>query len=219
MAKRDYKNNYCSVTEALGVLRKIGLEMWFKWNTAKFCDEKSAKGKEIGTQIHELIQRHIEANEMKISTQYPEEVTNAVKGFLLFKKEHPKIKFNLSEIAGTSEKYQFNFTVDCNASENGVEIVADWKTGECKKNDKPTIYDEHLYQVSAYVYAYNELKKSDIKRACIVCFAKDKVAYSLQWLNEKEIKEYFEEAFLPALTICKFQKRKKLEVKSKKEAV
>lgn len=209
MAKRDYQNNYPSVTEVLGVLRKIGLEMWFKWNTAKFCDEKSAKGKEIGTQIHELIQRHIELNEMKIETQYPEEVTNAVKSFLLFKKEHPEIKLNLSEIAGTSETYKYNYTVDCNGSENGVEIVADWKTGECKKKDKPTIYDEHLYQVSAYVYAYNELKKVDIQRACIVCFAKDKVSYNIQWLNGQEIKECFEEVFLPALRICNFQRRNK----------
>lgn len=214
MAKRDYRNDYPSVTETLGVLRKIGLEMWFKYNTAKFCDEKSEKGKEIGTQIHELIQRHIELNEMKIETQYPDEVTNAVKSFLLFKKEHPEVKFNLSEIPGTSEKYKFNFTVDCNGTENDIEIVIDWKTGECKKNSKPTIYDEHLYQVSAYVYGYNELKKADIKRACIVCFAKDKIAYNLQWLTEEEIKEHFEEVFLPALKICKHQRKKKAEAKS-----
>jgi hypothetical protein len=213
MAKRNYaevfNNNYPSVTEALGVLRKIGLEMWFKYNTAKFCDEKSAKGKEIGTQIHDLIQRHIELNEMRIETQYPEEVTNAVKSFLLFKKENPLIKLTLSEVMGVSEKYQFNFTIDCVGSENGIEIVADWKTGECKKEDKPKIYDEYLYQVSAYVYGYNESKKTDIKRAYIVAFAKDKIAYNIQWLNEQEIKECFEEAFLPALKICKFQKGRK----------
>ena len=213
MAKREYLNNYPSVTEALGVLRKIGLEFWFKWNTAKFCDKKSARGKEIGTQIHELIQGHIEQNEMKVSTQYPEEVTNAIKSFFLFKQEHPEIKLNLSEIAGTSEKYQFNFTLDCNGTENDVPITIDWKTGEAKKNARPTIYDEHLYQVSAYVYGGNELNKTDIKRACIVCFAKDKIAYNIRFLDEKEIKEYFEEAFLPALTICKLQRRKKLEGK------
>ncbi len=49
MAKRDYDNSYSSVTQILGVLRKIGLEYWFKFNTAKFCDEESNRGKITGT--------------------------------------------------------------------------------------------------------------------------------------------------------------------------
>lgn len=214
MAKRDYQNEYPSVTEALGILRKIGLEEWFRIHTKKFCEEKSAKGKKIGTQIHKLIQDHIELNEMKIETQYPAEVTTAIKSFLLFKKEHPDIKFNLSEIAGTSEKYQYNFTVDCQVTWKGIEIIADWKSGECKKEDFPKIYDEHLYQVSAYVYGFNEIKKANIQQAFVVCFAKDKLAYTIRYLNKAEIDEYFNEAFLPALTIYKLQKRKKLEVEN-----
>ena len=40
-----YTNKYPSVTTVLGVLRKLGLEMWFKNNTAQYCDEESRKGK------------------------------------------------------------------------------------------------------------------------------------------------------------------------------
>lgn len=227
MAKRDYPSNgYPSVTEALGELRKIGLEMWFKWNTAAFCDAKSKAGKEAGTDVHNLIQKHIEATELTIETKYPEEVKFALKSFMLFKKENPTIKLRLSEIPGTSEKYKFNFTIDCTADMPNETIIADWKTGECLKIDKktgevtdkgkPTIYDDHLYQVSAYVKGFNDLMKSDIKKACVVCFSKDTVAYNLQWLSAEEIEEYFNEAFIPALTICKLKKRKKLEEKSKK---
>ena len=86
--RRDYGNDYPSVTQALGILRKIGLENWFKYNTAKFCNEESNKGKLIGTQIHEAIQSHIEKEEVKVETQYSEEVMNALNSFMLFKKEN-----------------------------------------------------------------------------------------------------------------------------------
>jgi len=219
MAKRDYpKNGYPSVTEALSVLRKIGLEMWYKWNTAAFCDAKSKTGREAGTDIHNLIEKHINADKLEIETKYPDEVQFAIKSFFLFKKEHPEIKLRLSEIPGTSEKYGFNFTIDCTADTPESTVLGDWKTGECLKTDKktgevtdkgkPTIYDEHLYQISAYVKGFNDLMKSNINRAFIVCFSKDTVAYNLQWLSAEEIEEYFNEAFLPALTICKLQKRK-----------
>lgn len=217
-ARRQYNNNYVSVTEALGVLRKIGLEMWYKWNTAAFCDAKSKAGREAGTDIHALIERHINLESLTIETKYPEEVKTALKSFFLFKKENPEIKLKFSEIQGTSEINKYNFTIDCTAEKDGELFIADWKTGECLKTDKktgevtdkgkPTIYDEHLYQVSAYVKGYNELMGTDIQKACIVCFSKDTVAYNMQWLSREEIEEYFNEAFLPALTIAKLQKRK-----------
>ena len=225
MAKRDYpKNGYPSVTEALSVLRKIGLEIWFKVNTAEFCDAKSKAGREAGTDIHALIEKNINAVELKIETKYPEEVQFAMKSFFLFKKEHPEIKLKLSEIPGTSVKHGFNFTIDCMAEMPSEFVIGDWKTGDCLKENKktgettdkgkPTIYDEYLYQVSAYVKGYNELSLANVTKAFIVCFSKDTVAYNLQWLSSIEIDEYFNEAFLPALTICKLQKRKKAEAKS-----
>lgn len=223
-AKRDYpKNGYPSVTEALGVLRKIGLEFWFLYNTPEYCNAKSKAGREAGTDIHALIEKHINTEEMKIDTKYPNEVQFAMKSFFLFKKEHPEIKLKLSEIPGTSEKYGFNFTIDCTAEVVEETVISDWKTGECLKlnkktgemedKGKPTIYDEHLMQVSAYVKGFNDLMGSNIQKACIVCFSKDTVAYNLKWMGPEEIDEYFNEGFLPALTVCKFQRRKAEEAK------
>ncbi len=91
MARRDYDNDFPSVTTVLGVLRKIGLEMWMKYNTAKFCDEASEKGKLIGTQIHEAIENYILKNKVVVETEYGNEVTNVLKGFMLFQREHPEI--------------------------------------------------------------------------------------------------------------------------------
>jgi len=209
MAKRDYPHNgYPSVTQVLDVLRKIGLEFGFKVNTLDFITKASEKGKLIGTQIHEAIEAHIEEREVKVQTQYPDEVMNALKSFMLFKKEHPEFKLQKSELALTSELYHYNGTLDCSGSKDDIPIILDWKSGEKKKEDKPKVFPEYKYQVSAYVKAYNEIKKSNIEKAAIVVFAKDGIAYALEEMEKQEIDDCFNEVFLSALKIINYQRRK-----------
>lgn len=207
--KRAYDNDLPSVTTILGVLRKVGLEMWFKWHTAEFCDNASNKGKKIGTQIHEAIENYILKNEVKVETEYTEEVTNALKSFMLFRKDHPEVKLEWSEMMLTSLKHGYNGTMDCKAKMGDVPIVLDWKSGEAKKKDKPEIYDEYKYQVAAYVFAYNEVTGSDVDKAMIVSFAKDRIAYNIYTMEKEEIADCFNEAFLPALKIYNYQRRSK----------
>jgi len=207
--KRQYDNDFPSVTTILGVLRKVGLEMWYKYNTAKFCDEKSAKGKEIGTQLHEAIENYVLNNKVEIETNYAEEVTNALKGFMQFRKDHPEITLEWSEEMLTSKVHGYNGTMDCKAIRNNKAVILDWKTGEAKKKDTPAIYDEYRYQVAAYVKAYNEVHGENVEEAIIVSFAKDKVAYTFCEMGKEEIEECFTEAFLPALKIWNYQKKVK----------
>jgi len=213
MAKkhRQYENDYPSVTQILGVLRKIGLEMWFKYNTAKFCDDKSNRGKKIGTEIHEAIQSFIETGSAKMDTEYPEEVTNALNSFMLFRKENPA-PLKRAELPLTSERYKFNGTIDC----IGEDVMWDWKTGEAKTEDKPKIYDEWKYQLSAYVYLYNEVNNTNIEKAHIVAIAKDKIGYNIYSMNKQEIEDCFNKAFLPCLSILNYQKQQKQLAKEKK---
>jgi len=204
--KRQYNNLYPSVTQVLDVLRKIGLENWFKWNTIKFINEESSKGKAIGTLIHQAIQDHIELREVKVTTEYPEEVMNALKAFMQFKTDHPEIVLHKSEMMLTSEKYRYNGTLDCLAERNGIPIIVDWKSSRCKDKNIPDIYLEYVYQVAAYVKAYNEVSNANITQAIIVSLAKDKVAYALKEVNEQDINEAFEQVFIPALAIYEYQR-------------
>lgn len=201
---RDYDNDYPSVTTILGVLRKPALEYWFKVNTLRFCNEESSKGKIIGRQIHEAIQSYVETGKAKSETEFAEEVTNALKSFMLFLKENPEFKLKWAEMALVSEKYKFNGTIDCIAD----GIILDWKTSRCKEKEKPEIYEEYITQVSAYVNLYNEAKESNIEQAIIVSVAKDKVAYNTYRMNKEEIEGQFNEVFLPALRILNYQRRK-----------
>lgn len=205
MPRRAYENEYPSVTEILNVLRKIGLEAWYKYNTIKFINEESAKGKLIGTQIHEAIQSYIETGVASVETEYDEEVTNALKSFMLFREEHPEIKLTLAEIPLTSLIHGFNGTIDAPCPPE----LNDWKTAKCKEKEKPEIYLEYKYQTAAYVHLWNEHHPDSlINKVNIVALAKDKVAYNLFTMEEYEINEHFHNAFLPCLKILTHQKRK-----------
>lgn len=206
MAKRQYGNIYPSVTQVLDVLRKIGLEMWFKMNTLEYINDKSSKGKAIGTEIHKAIEQFINTGKTDFETVYADEVGTALKSFVLFRQEHPEFELKLSEIALTSEKHKFNGTIDCPCP----PVLIDWKTGEAKDKEKPPIYDEYKYQVAAYVYLWNENNEQKIETAFIVPFAKDKIAYNLYEMSKMEIDDCFREVFLPALRILYYKKLCKL---------
>lgn len=205
MSKRAYNNDYPSVTQVLDVLRKPGLEAWFKFNTLKLINEESSKGKLIGTQIHDAIQSFIETGKAKIETEYDVEVTNALKSFMEFKKTFP-LELKRSEVQLTSASYKFNGQIDCIGD---MGILFDWKTGKCKDKDKPDIYDEYKYQVSAYVHLYNENHEDKINQAIIVSISKDKVSYNTYEMEIDEINDCFNEVFLPALRILNYKRRTK----------
>lgn len=209
MARREYENSYCSVTQILGVLRKPGLENWFKYTPIKQIQKESEEGKLIGTQIHDAIHAYIQSQEVKVKTEHAEDVMNALKGFIQFTKDRPDLKLVNSEMAFTSEKYKFNGTLDCIGQIGEELILADWKTSKKGKKDKPEIYDEYITQVSAYVYLYNEVNKANINKAIILSLAKDDICYNLKELNKVELDSYFNEIFLPCLKIYNFQHRKK----------
>ena len=213
--KRDYENDFPSVTEVLNVLRKPGLEMWYRVNTPQFINEAMAKGKSIGTATHEAIESYITTGELKVDTEWPDEVTMALQSFVLFKKEHPEIILKSSEKKMTSDRYFFNGTMDVIGEIEGKKILGDWKTTACKDKEKPEIYDEARTQISAYRELYAEYEEY-VNSAFILSLAKDKVAYNLEFLGVDEMDSRFKEIFLPALSIKNYSKKHKQE---KKDAV
>jgi hypothetical protein len=209
---RDYQNDYPSCTEILGVLRNIALENWFKMHNLKFINAASGKGRVAGTDIHTAIDLYIETGVAKVDTTWPDEVTMALKSFVLFKRENPQIVLKKSEEGLTSELYKFNGTIDCvgwteEAGQLGIPLILDWKSSNAKEKEKPAIYDTYRYQLAAYVKLWNDVKKENIREALSVSIAKDKIAYNMYLMHEQEIDDCFNEVFLPALRIYNYQKR------------
>jgi len=198
--------NYPHVTSILSILRKPGLENWYKTNSAEFCNAESEKGKTIGTLIHKVIQNHIEKEKIEFETEYPDEVNNALKSFFKFKKEHPEFELKKAELSIVNEKYRYCGHLDCLAKEKNKPVILDYKTGKAKENDSPIIYPESIYQISAYVKAYNNINlKGNVDRAYILSLAKDKIAYGLLLISKEVLDEVFNEVFLPCLKIWQYQ--------------
>lgn len=192
---RDYKNNYKSVTEVLGLLRKPALEYWFKNNSLQFIQEESAKGRQIGTQVHDLIEQYISGKTPELNTIYETEVRNVAEGFVKLLKEHPDWKFKASEVSITNVDYRINGTIDAIVECGENRFVADWKTGKAKDKDAPEVYTEYVMQASAYDWLFNEnllkLGSNPINflnhPPVIISLAKDKVGYAMREVGRSEM--------------------------------
>jgi hypothetical protein len=220
--KRDYGNEYVSVTEVLGGIRKIGLEMWYKSHTKEECDRLSEKAKEIGSQIHELIESYVKGKEGVVKTKYQEEVNNGLKSFIKFRKEHPEIELEWAEQKIINDKFELNGTLDCIGKEKGETVIIDWKTGEAKEKEVPEIYTEYLIQLSGYTALHEgylcEVRAPRfkfIKKGYVVCLAKDKEGYGIKEVGVEELHRIFTDVFFPLLMYA--QGRKKLEKRIKEE--
>ncbi len=213
-ARRQYENDYPSVTEIIGQLRSFALEHWFKITPYDEILVQSKRGKEIGTQMHQCIQDFIEKNNVSIETEYPDEITNALKSFQLFRKENPQFKLKRSEIQLTSETIGVNGTLDCLAEVNDELWIVDWKSQNIKSSDKPKVYSEYRTQISAYVNIYNEVKLANVKKAVIIVLAKDKVSYVIEEIGEDIIFEEFNNVFLPLLKVWGYRNVKKTQMQN-----
>lgn len=202
--KRDYGNDFVSVTQVLDVLRKPGLEMWFKMHTPQDIKAMTEKALAIGTATHEAIDNYIKTGELKIETEWPDEVTNTLKSFVKFRTENPDFIPRLSETALTSNKYNFNGTIDCACP----PVLYDWKSTERKDKKELPLWEEWKWQTATYSCLWNELMPEKIEKACVVALAKDCVEYRLYTMDIDEINAHFENIFLPALKIKQYQRRK-----------
>lgn len=208
---RDYPDNgYPSVTTVIGQLSSFALMHWFKITPYPQILEESARGKAIGTQMHQCIQDFIETGTAKIDTEFPDEITTALKSFQLFKKENPGVILRKSEKALSSLKHGYNGTVDCLSD----DMIVDWKSSKAGDKEKPPIYEEAKTQVSAYLHLVNEIEGTNFEKCLIVAIAKDKVAYNTYEMNKEEIEGQFNEVFLPLLKVWQYKNRnKKKEIK------
>jgi hypothetical protein len=212
MAKKIYDNDFVSVTQVLDVLRKIGLEMWFKMNTPQEIAALSKKALSIGSDTHEAIDTYIKTGEIKVDTEYPEQVTTALRSFVLFRTEHPEFNLTLSEAPLTSIKHQFNGTIDCACP----PYLFDWKSTEKKDKKELPIWDEWITQTATYASLWNEMMPEQITTAYVVALAKDCIEYRLYKIEADEIKDRFENIFLHALAIKNYSKNHKKEKKDVK---
>lgn len=136
-----------NVTTVLGILNKPALLDW-AWKMGlegqdyKLVRDNAAT---IGTIAHYLILCHLKGTIPELDQYSKEDIDKAENSLLSYfewEKGHT-IKPILVEAALVSDKYCFGGTIDCYAEIDGSPGLIDHKTGK-------GIYDEMLYQLSAY---------------------------------------------------------------------
>jgi hypothetical protein len=229
-AKKDYPNNYPSVTQVLSVIRKRGLEMWLQYNTADYCNAERKKATEIGGELHKIIELFVKGQEPTVETNWGQELHNTVKSFLLFIRENKHLELKESEVRICNDTLKLNGTIDCIAAQKCKDdecpypqatswiprVIIDWKTATAKTNALPPLYPEVLLQTAAYAKLYDEEYKDkvvpyQIEKVIAVCLAKDKVAYNKIEVGAQELNEIYANAFNAAYQL--YNQLKKLEEK------
>lgn len=165
---------------------------------------------DIGTQVHDLIEQYVLAkiNKKKFSLEdeLDERVVNGFNAFLDWEKKN-HVEFLYAEKLIYSRTYGYVGMTDCIAKVNSKLYLLDWKTGKA-------IYQEMIYQVSAYGKAHEEESGDKLEGLMIIHLNKDTGEFDTRDIPLWEYEESIE-VFIHCLAIKKHLKvldKRKLEM-------
>lgn len=130
--------------------------------------EKKESAATIGTEIHHYAEHgEFTENFMSLSEEEREKATAGVQAFIKWRSQHlPNIPEK--EFLVYSKRHGYVGTADAIAMIGDDQYLIDYKTSK-------GIYSEHLYQVSAYLKAYEEEYNIKLAGAIIINFAKEDI--------------------------------------------
>jgi len=227
--ERIYKlegiGEFPSVTTVLGQIDKSGPLMGWAVKTAiqylqdhpkelandPMATFKAAKGwhkelkqqaADLGSAAHNCIEVYLKGQKIDGILEVEPKVKKPFDAFLEWQKNY-KFELVKSEHIIYSKEHRYAGTLDCMAylSQNGDKpklTLVDFKTSNA-------IYDEYIYQVAAYLKAYEEMNKVKVERCGILRLGKEDGLPEWREITEKEVETGFElfECFLRAWWIKK----------------
>jgi CRISPR/Cas system-associated exonuclease Cas4 (RecB family) len=143
---------------------------------------------DIGTQIHEWIEKWIKGEKPEIPED--EKIGNVINAFLQFQKEY-KVKWLETEKIVYSQKYNFAGILDAVGIINKKLVIFDFKSSN-------GIYSEYAFQTAGYQIAYEEMTGKRIDHRIIVRFGKDTGDFEWRKFDENEKDK---KAFIACLTL------------------
>lgn len=190
MAHIKYKIKQTVVPSVTTILSRyknsIGLIIWSNklGLEGKSYHSELNKAAEIGTNLHELAQSHIEKTEYELPDN---EITqNCFDKFLTwwgeFSNEHEVI---FCEQSFTSKLYEYGGTADLLVKKDDEYILVDFKTSK-------SIYPDYLIQGSAYRQMIEEKYNYKISKFIVARFGKDSDEFEAKEFNTDQLDLAFE---------------------------
>jgi hypothetical protein len=143
---------------------------------SKIHRQTKEKAADIGTQIHEWINKWIIGEKPEIPNE--DNVKNGIMAFLQFQKDQ-KVKWVESEKIIYSKKYNFAGILDAIGVIDKSLVLFDFKSSN-------GIYPEYALQTAAYQIAYEETTKNKINYRVIVRFGKENGDFEWRRFAENE---------------------------------
>lgn len=203
---------YPRVTQILNIIAKPGITSWAARVGRKKVEAVIARRCELGTTVHNLIERTLKKQSFNLGT-YEKEIQTDMTLFDEFKintcLEPEGLEQNLWSnkhgYAGTADyigqyKSFLKYMVRGHKAKFTKEarVLGDWKTSA-------DIYKGYWLQMAAYIVAFEELTGERLEGAFIVQFRNDKIR-----VKEKTYAELMEEfkVFLHAFAVYKWEHKK-----------
>jgi hypothetical protein len=155
----------------------------------------------IGGIVHDLIENYVNAKinniDFSLNEEFDERVVNGFQAFIDWEKAH-NVKFLHAEKLIYSKQYGYVGMCDCIAIIDKKLFILDWKTGK-------GVYNEMLFQVSAYGKAHEEESGEKVEGLAIIHLHKDTGDFSIREISLEEYKECAD-SFVHCLAVKKHLK-------------
>lgn len=155
---------------------------------SKLHAQRKKEAADLGTQVHKWAEDYIGAKVSKrkdIEMPKDERVLNGVLAFLKWVDEN-KVKFLESEKVVYSKKHDYIGTLDCiftmGSEKHKIKHIGDFKTSK-------GIYDEMIFQITAYEEAYREETGEDFGDKYILRFDKETAEFEPTIISSDDHKE------------------------------
>lgn len=193
------------VTSILRVINKEGLNIWRAKQGFELSEQTKEETADIGKEIHKLVAYIGQGNSIT-GVEWEllsEEIKNGLRAYVRWQREEQS-EIVQAETLVYSLKYGYAGRPDricAVAGQRGLELI-DWKSGG-------TIWEEYIFQVAAYVMAWNEfIKKPRIRRARIVCLDRKTGVPIERVVLWPELRYAFRHGFLHAKGLWDYYEKK-----------
>jgi hypothetical protein len=127
---------------------------------------KKEEAADIGTRVHELVNKWIKTKKSDLAEDEDEKVINGFQAFLKFQAEH-KFKWLESEKVVYSPKHNYAGVLDAVALDGEKrKVLVDFKSTN-------GLYNEYAFQAAAYQQAFEEMTKQKLAYRIVIKFGKE----------------------------------------------
>lgn len=220
-SKYYYLNNkkYLRVSRVSEIFNNIELNNWKASVGLEYAEQYAQETSDIGTEIHKLISDIINGksfNNQEGSLAWAlmaQELKNGVRAYIQAQKSINFVPLQ-SEIWLHSDELEIAGTSDCLVTVQDSPYLQDgsylfdWKTGNIRNFATQEVYWEIKFQLSAYYHLYGGALKG-----CCACRLNRETGFwtpnDLYFMSPNELKEVFNECFLPLLRVYRYTRKEK----------